>query len=348
MIELKPDLAQGLEDPTKLRTALQAAVELEHATIPTYLYALYSLRPGFNKEIAILLRSVVLEEMTHMALACNILNAIGGEPCIDDPSFLPRYPGPLPGSVESGLTVPLSRFTPDLVSGVFMMIEEPERPLEYRAEVEQATPPLTIGEFYGAIAAQLQNSNQAIFTRDHSRQVTHDLKAELIEVVDLPSALNAIEMIVEQGEGTTRLPTDEEGELAHYYRFAEIHYGRRLVSTNRPDAPPDERYAYSGEKILFDPDGVVPLVLNPRTDSYATNTQARNANITFNYTYTGVLKTLHATFNGRPDLLMTAVGLMESCKQQALDMGAIEVANSSTPPAREFAGPSFEYQATNP
>ena len=34
-----------------LRAALQAAIELEHATIPPYLYALYSIRPTKNVRI---------------------------------------------------------------------------------------------------------------------------------------------------------------------------------------------------------------------------------------------------------------------------------------------------------
>ncbi len=78
MLQLKPQLFEGLDTVSGLRGALQQAVMLEHATIPTYLYALYSLEPGKNAEIQQLITSVVIEEMSHMALACNILNAIGG------------------------------------------------------------------------------------------------------------------------------------------------------------------------------------------------------------------------------------------------------------------------------
>ena len=44
-----------------------------------------------------------------MAIDCNILNAIGGTPKIDDPCFVPRYPGHLPGGVGS-LIVGLAPF----------------------------------------------------------------------------------------------------------------------------------------------------------------------------------------------------------------------------------------------
>jgi len=343
MIAMRAEMAQGLEDPGALRAALQTAIELEHATIPAYLYALYSLEPGTSPEITALLRSVVVEEMTHMGLVCNILNAIGGAPAIDAPGFIPTYPGPLPGAVESGLAVPLSPLTPDLVANVFMVIEEPEGPLEFA--VDELAGALTIGQFYEAIGSRLTAAGEGIFTGDPSRQVTHGLgNDELIAVTDLAGALRAIETIVEQGEGTTTSPTDDRGELAHYYRFAEIHEGKRLISNPDapPDAPPNERYVYGGEPVTLDVAGVRPLIVNPARHAYAQGTRARDANDTFNYTYTSLLKSLHAAFNGRQEALMSAIGLMASCKQQALDMGTIPAG------AATFAGPSFEYRPTNP
>jgi rubrerythrin len=343
MITLKPELAEGLDSLQGLRGALQSAIELEHSTIPPYLYALYSITPGTNAEIASLLRSVVIEEMTHMGLACNILNAIGGAPAIANPAFVPAYPGPLPGMVESQLTVPLSALTLDLVENVFMVIEEPEDPLEFPT-LELAAD-VTIGQFYEQIAEQLRAAGEKIFTGDPGRQVAHDLgDEELVAITDLSGALAAIETIVEQGEGTTRKPTDDQGELAHYYRFAEIFHGHRLVPVPgvAPDAPPEQQYAYDGPPIPFDAAGVRSLVLNPTTASYAEGTQARHANETFNYTYTSMLKSLHQTFNGRPAMLTSAVGVMESCKQQALAMGELKVSGTT------FAGPSFQYQPTNP
>lgn len=344
MILLDARLAEGLEDPQALRSALQIAIELEHATIPPYLYALYSLQAGTNDEIAALLRSVVLEEMTHMGLACNILNAIGGAPDIDSPAFIPTYPGPLPGTVESALTVALAPFSQDVVLNTFMVIEEPEHPLEFPDTLELASR-LTIGQFYKAIAQQLSTAGEGIFTGDPARQVSHDLgTAELVAVTDLDGALKAIATIVEQGEGTSQVPVDGQGELAHYYRFAEIHHGHRLVPNPDapPDAPPEDHYAYSGAAIAFDPAGVRPLVAGPTRDTYPTGSAARTANDSFNSTYTGLLRALHATFDGRPDLLMTSIGLMESCKQQALDMGTLPVGHGLV------AGPSFQYQPTNP
>jgi hypothetical protein len=338
MIKLRTELVANLEDVDGLRSALQSAIELEHATLPTYLYALYSIKPGQNTEIAGLLRSVILEEMLHMRLACNILNAIGGSPVIDRPGFIPTYPGPLPGAVEGGLVVPLGPFSQDLVENVFMVIEEPEDPPEFPGRLELASH-VTIGQFYTAIAKQIKAAGEGIFTGDPARQVTGGLGSyHVAPITGVASAVAAIETIVEQGEGTTTEPFDAEGELAHYYRFAEINRGRSLVAN--PTPPPD--YAYAGAAIPFDPAGVRRLVVNPSTESYAPGSAARQANDNFNYTYTSLLRSLHATFNGQPDELLTAVGLMESCKQQAIDMGTLAVGDGTV------GGPSFSYQPTNP
>ncbi len=82
--------------------ALQLAIELEHSTIPPYLTALYSIMPDANVEVAGLIRSIVVEEMLHMALVANIFIAIGGSPNIGHSKFVPQYPGPLPEDYVPG------------------------------------------------------------------------------------------------------------------------------------------------------------------------------------------------------------------------------------------------------
>ena len=79
-------MSTGPGDPERvgrLRDALQHALMLEHATIPAYLCALYSIEDGTNVEAAEIIRSVVMEEMLHMVLVANVLNAVGGEPSVD-------------------------------------------------------------------------------------------------------------------------------------------------------------------------------------------------------------------------------------------------------------------------
>lgn len=356
MIQLKAELFQNLASVDGIRIGLQNAVRLEHGTIPTYLYALYSLKKGTNEAIARLLSGIVAEEMAHLALAANVLNAIGGTPRIDDPSLFPAYPGPLPGGVDAGLQVRLRPFSIDVVRDMFMVIEHPDHPLEFH-DAAAEVPQETIGTFYEKISQAIAELGEGIFTGDAAKQVSQGFAAvELIPVTDVASAQHAIELIVEQGEGTRTSPVDPDGrpgDLAHYYRFQEIVEGRRLVANPEagPDTPPDQRWSFTGPKIPFDPAGVLPLVSDPKvndpsaTPTYAAGTAARWLCDTFNYTYTSLLKALEETFNGKPDNLPAAIGVMWSLEQQFIEMAQFPSDTSDEDGSR--AAPSFEYQPTN-
>jgi|HubBroStandDraft_6_1064221.scaffolds.fasta_scaffold93047_2 hypothetical protein len=340
MIRLKTELFQYLDGTLDgLKSALQSAIELEHATIPPYLYAFYSLRRNTNAEIAALVDSVVVQEMLHMAIDCNILNAIGGEPRIDKPHFVPKYPGPLPGGVEGSLVVGLAPFSKQVVKDTFMVIEEPERPLNFPVRTMEATaePQQTIGQFYDGIIKQIRNLGNGIFTGDPQKQLTTGFgPLQTIKIHDVESAVEGIELIVRQGEGTKASPLDPEHGLAHYYRFAEIYYGKKLIPN--PETGPDEpEYVYGGHAIRFDPAAVLPVIANPSASSYSPGSRAFNLNHAFNDSYTNLLKTLQLTFGGQPDTLGPAITLMESLQEQALVLMTTEVVPGQT------AGPTFEY-----
>jgi hypothetical protein len=325
------------------RAAVQSAIRLEHATIPTYLYALYSIQPGSNREAAQIIRSVVIEEMLHMTIACNLMNAIGASPVIDDPKFVPDYPGPLPGGVESDLTVTLAPLSITQVESVFMRIEEPEDPLRFPVAMLAAEEaPKTIGMFYKRISEQLKES---FFTGDPALQVAAEWwpKSELSPIVNLETARAAIRIIIEQGEGTTTLPTDLEGQYAHYYRFAEIAKGRRLIKNPDagPQTPPDKRYIYGGDKVPLDTSKIQNLVVNPALKGYPQGSAAQVGNDAFNSMYTNLLRSLQLVFTGHPDQLASAIGIMESLKEQALGLTQVALDNST------FAGPTFQYRSLN-
>jgi len=346
VIRIHPEITGRLQpgDVDAVRASLQAAIELEHATIPPYLYALYSLEPGTNSAAANIIESIVIEEMLHLTLAANILNALGGSPVLDSPTFIPHYPGPLPGSVENELVVGLAPCSLDLVKNTFMAIEEPEYPLEFSAEAIAAGQPLTIGQFYRAIRATIVKLGDNAFTRHPRNQITPGQMKEAVVVTDVATACQAIDTITDQGEGTTKSPLEIIGpDYGHYYRFAEIANGRRLIPNPnaRPDAPPDQQYVYGGELIALDPAGILPVPTDPTIATYPEGSPARNACITFNYTYTNLLKSLHTTLNGKPDNLDASIGLMMSLRQQAIGM------MTGTTTAATATGPTFEWQPTN-
>ena len=132
MLRIARHNVEGLaaaQSAADLHALVADAIRLEFSTIPPYLTAMLSLHPGANREIWRTIHDVVIDEMLHMTIACNILNALGGSPALLAPGFLPDYPSRLPMSIGDGLIVGLEKFSPDLMKHVFMEIEEPEKPI---------------------------------------------------------------------------------------------------------------------------------------------------------------------------------------------------------------------------
>jgi hypothetical protein len=109
--------------------------------------------------------------MSHMTLVYNILNALGGQPVLNDPQFVPRYPGPLPGMVHTSLSVAIESFSKNLLRDAFMVIEEPEVPLD--REVPQQ-PPATIGAFYRKLKECITDVKPEDFSGEPELQVVKD------------------------------------------------------------------------------------------------------------------------------------------------------------------------------
>ena len=110
----------------QLKKDLQTALQLEHATIPPYLTALASIKNSYNLEIQSFMKTIIIQEMMHMALVANILNAVGGKPSFYSKDFIPRYPSHLPGGVQPDLVVPIEKISLALIRNIFMKIEQPE------------------------------------------------------------------------------------------------------------------------------------------------------------------------------------------------------------------------------
>ncbi len=327
-----------------LREHLQWSVEIEHGTLPPYLCALYSIKEGHNTEAAEVIHSVFMEEMLHLTLVANVLNAIGGAPQLDSPRLMPAYPTYLPHSDEA-FQVSLAKFSPASVE-TFMKIE---RPSEHQGLPEDDSYE-TIGQFYEAIEEGLvrlcdELGEGRVFSGDPARQITDELyyggAGEIVVVVDLESALAALDEVVEQGEGMRHSEVwdgdrsmfhPEREEVAHYFRFNEIHRARRYRAGDTPQSGP------TGEELSVDWDAVHNMRSNPSSSDYPVGSNARARMAEFDHTYSGILHLLHESFNGSPRLLAVATGAMYGLKQQAIELMSLPSGDGET-----TVGPSFEY-----
>lgn len=220
---LMAQAAPGERDLEWLKKALQVAIQLELATLPPYLTAYWTIKDEGHRAKASI-KVIWREEMTHFGLACNLLVAIGGAPLLTEPSVIPAYPGPLPGGVRPGLTVPLRKLD-KAQAEVFMEIEYPQdgplAALAALAAVEETFD--SIGEFYAAILATFQKESPPL-TLD--RQVGGFGLFKIDTMAKVEAAIGKINL---QGEGSKTSPEEAPGDLAHYYRFGEIYNEKRYV-----------------------------------------------------------------------------------------------------------------------
>jgi hypothetical protein len=334
----------SISDVEDLKRHLQWALELEHSTIPPYLCALYSLHDGANAAAASVIKGVVMEEMLHMTLVANVLNAVGGKPLVDDPKFIPKYPAYLAHSADT-FKVGLLPFCPEAVE-TFLKIERPAlahaRP--------QADHYQTIAQFYAAIEKALTDlcrstGEETLFCGHADRQVDprswyYGGGGAPVVVTNLKTALAALQEIKVQGEGSDHSIFDGDAELgqteelAHYFRFEEIKVGCRYTLRDTPGRP-------TGAELPVDWAAVHPMRPNPKARMYQEQPDIHRLMIDFNKTYTTLLRTLHLAFNGQPDSLFNAVPTMYEMKYRAQALMKI-------PSGRHdgtTVGPSFEYCA---
>jgi Ferritin-like len=325
----------------QLRDHLQTAVEIEWSTIPPYLCARWSISEDPRNALAAsFIDDVVMEEMLHLTLVCNLLNAVGGEPALIPPKGKPpRYPGYLPHSNDAFL-INLAPFSPDALE-TFRRIERPA-PVGAPPEDEAYE---TIAQFYEAVIAGLEQlaGREKIFTGKRERQVDsshyYGGGGEVLPVWDLESARTALDVIVFEGEGINQSIWDgdhellgEGKELAHYFRFNELHLGRRYQGKDTPSTGP------TGDPLLIDYTTVLPMRPNPRAEDYPAGSELRELTEESNVTYSTLLRQLHSAFNGNPRELGESVRTMLTLRSQAVGLMRVPVGDGQT------AGPAFQYR----
>lgn len=256
-VELRELLAtpDSNRDVAWLQRMLQFAIGLEFSTIPPYLVAMWSIKDS-SSPASLFLFSIVLQEMLHMGIACNLLNAIGGHAFIDAPHVVPRYPTSLPGGVHPGLVIQLQAISKPLIETIFMEIEKPENgPIAF---FRGQTYP-TIGAFYSAIATAFSKMCPSVITGERQLVLTRpDFRLEAIRSIS--DALAAIQLIKEQGEGTSSSPLygPSADDKAHYYLFGEIYHEKALIEVS------PGHWSYSGDDLPFPlPHEIYPMAPIP-------------------------------------------------------------------------------------
>jgi len=258
-----PEAPFVIEHREALIYMLCEAAELEHGLMCQYLFAAFSLKQDQAEgltadELEVVLRwrrvisRVATEEMLHLALVQNLLAAIGAAPHLSRPSL------PAPAHhYPAGVNLTLVRFG-EAALRHFMFLERPEGMELYGAEgidapVGDAVPLMsareivpegqdfaTVGHLYRSIEHGIAHLAQKfgernLFVGPPRAQATsaHFHWPGLVPVTDLASAQQAIDTILEQGEGARG-----HWERAHFGQFVQILDEYRQLTTANPDFQP--------------------------------------------------------------------------------------------------------------
>jgi hypothetical protein len=260
--------AHGLivEGREELLYLLGEAAELEHAACCSYLYAAFTLQadPGEGLTAAQVpavagwkrtINQIALQEMIHLALVNNLLAALGGAPRLGRHNLPQRSPY----APEIRLT--LAPFSEQTLRR-FLYIERPEEmdisTMAGELDHDRPAPPVptgplvlpapqafsSIGQLYHGIERGLHGlvdryGEERVFVGSPNAQASTryfqvpDRMPELIPVTGLASAVQAIQTIVEEGEGARG-----GWQGAHFGRFLEILEAYRAMKAADPSFSP--------------------------------------------------------------------------------------------------------------
>jgi CDGSH-type Zn-finger protein/uncharacterized Fe-S cluster protein YjdI len=293
---------------------LSEASEIEHNLMCCYLFAAWSMKRGEIDGLSAIeakavqnwkraVTSVAVEEMVHLALASNLMVALGGAPHFSRPNF-PITAGYHP----SGVVVELARFCHDTLDH-FIYLERPEgnatpdaqsfvHASDY-ARIKTAGRLMpgsqdydTVGHLYRAIRAGILHlsqtlGEQVLFCSDPTSQLSQqDVSLPGLDVVtNVASACRAIDTIVEQGEGAPG-----HSEAGHYARFIGIKAEFETLQSANPSFDP-------AHPVARNPVMRRPLTAEARV--HITNPEAAGVLDLANSLYGLMLRSLSQSY-GRP------------------------------------------------
>jgi hypothetical protein len=324
--------AIAVTDREELIYLLSEASELEHGLCCCYLFTAFSLKRGVDEDLTPseleavqrwdrVITGVAVQEMLHLALASNLLTALGAAPHLRRPNFPQRsryYP--------PKLQLTLRGFDEHTLDH-FIFIERPEgmdfpdapgfeviQSIVAAATTDSIEPSDitfdSVAQLYRDIEQGFRDlcakygEDKVFIGSPRSQAVsTYFPFPELVAVTDLASALKSIDLIVEQGEG---LRGDIEN--SHYARFLGIRSELDRLQAGRPGFEPAR-----------------PVLENPHTQpppdatgfNLVDHVEARRLSDLFNASYALMVEMLMRFFAQTEEtqaelhaLVSTALGLM--------------------------------------
>lgn len=304
MPELRP--GEPIDSVQNLADHLWVAARVELSTIPLYLYSAYSIKTkGYSqwapqRGALRTLIGVAIEEMLHLCLARNLMVAIGRGHDIRfyDKNFIPTYPHnmlnrspALPLHLKKLSTAHVQTFVDLEAPGEITDVEEyqihPENVGEYRS----------LGAFYHSIALGFDRL-------DRDRKIPWDVQGvykqylrgfwnqfgegKPLRVANLTTARKALNIIIEQGEGSTQdhkhthhdpnRPDLGDEVFTHWWKFVRIQ--RDIEGIGAVNGAKDKDLSINSAAAIW------PVVDDPTVEKHGKNNPGISSLMTlFNAAY---------------------------------------------------------------
>ena len=284
--EVEPPIV--VEHREQLIYLLREAAELEHTIMCEYLFAAFTMKQRTDEGLSATqfeavdrwrttILTVAKQEMLHLTLVQNLLTAIGAAPHLSRPN-LPTAAKHFPAGVQIAL-VPFG----ERALRHFLFLERPEgvalddpdaqtavdrsRPLMADDDIVPAPEGFaTVGHLYRAIDVGFSwltstLGEERLFIGPAPAQTSPDVMHwdGLVAVTDLKTAHQAIDVVVEQGEGATG-----DWREAHFGKFLQIYDEYLALRAADPSFEP-ARPVLPGHVRPHRYGEAVPLIEDPRT-----------------------------------------------------------------------------------
>ncbi len=279
-----------IEDREELIFMLSEAAALEHMIMGGYLFAAFSLKRDVSEGVTAaqleaikrwerVVSFVATQEMLHLALVSNMLTAIGSNPFLSHPNF-PQRSKYYPPGVQLALLPfgehalqhflhlerPEGMDLEDAPEFAVLAIPKPSLTLDDDQIIPQDQEFATIGHLYRGIEQGFRHlvekyGEQRVFIGPPRAQATEEYFGwpELIAVTDLASASQAIETIIEEGEGARG-----DWRQAHFGKFLQIMQEYRDLKQQDPGFEPARPVVAAYVRPPSDT-SEVPLISDPVT-----------------------------------------------------------------------------------
>ena len=273
-----------------IQKQLQYGIELKLYSISLYLTALYSVVDGCNTQFSQLFLHMAQQEMTHLYNTGLLLYRMGGKPHLTGPNVSPVFPrNGFPGNLLNNLPIGLKKASQRYLYELFMVMNMPP----YLGEA------VGMDRLYAEIAACFRFMN---------------IREEINEMLLLNSVVDRSYQsckTIEDSTDALDLINDMMG-VNNHFNESVFHQIEELVCEKRLVYVGEDGYAYAGDSLPFNNEGVWPMRENPSWSDTTHGTNCHTRVSVFNQVYRKLMHVIEDSFGSNEDRYFEAIQLMKS------------------------------------